>query len=36
MGFSSAIYRKDEDLEDEQNEVNVKLKKYCEGKGFAF
>ena len=36
IGFSSIIYRKDKDLEDEQNEVNVKLKKYCEGKGFVF
>ena len=36
IGFSSVIYRKDKDLEDERNEVNVKLKKYCEGKGFAF
>ena len=36
IGFSSVIYRKDKDLEDEQNEVNVKLKKYCEGKGFVF
>ena len=36
IGFSSVIYRKDKDLEDERNEVNVKLKKYCEGKGFVF
>ena len=35
IGFSSVIYRKDKNLEDEQNEVNVKLKKYCQGKGFA-
>ena len=35
-GFSSVIYRKDKDLEDERNEVNMKLKKYCEGKGFVF
>ena len=34
IGFSSVIYRKDKDLEDEPKEVNVKLKKYCEGKGF--
>ena len=33
-GISSVIYRKDKDLEDERNEVNVKLKIYCEGKGF--
>ena len=36
IGFSSTIYRKDKDLEDERNEVNVMLKKYCEGKGFVF
>ena len=36
IGFSSVIYRKDKDFEDERNEVNVKLKKYCEGKGFVF
>ena len=34
--FSSVIYRKDKDLEDERNEVNMKLKKYYEGKGFVF
>ena len=33
-GISSVIYRKDKDLEDERNKVNVKLKIYCEGKGF--
>ena len=36
IGFSSVIYRKDKDLEDERNEVNVKFKKYCESKEFAF
>ena len=36
IGFSSVIYRKDKDLEDERNEVNMKLKKYCESKGFVF
>ena len=36
IGFCSVIYRKDKDLEDERNEVSVKLKKYCEGKGFFF
>ena len=35
IGISGVIYRKDKDLEDERNEVNVKLKNYCEGKGFA-
>ena len=35
IGFFSVIYRKDKDLEDERNEVNTKLKKYCEGKGFV-
>ena len=36
ISFSSIIYRKDKDLENERNEVSVKLKKYCEGKGFVF
>ena len=36
VGFSSIIFRKDKDLEDKRNEVNMKLKKYCEGKGFTF
>ena len=36
IGFSSVTYRKDKDLTDERNEVNVKLKKYCEGKEFVF
>ena len=36
IGFSSVIYRKDKDLEDERNEVSMKLKKYCDGKGFVF
>ena len=27
IGFSSVTYRKDKDLKDERNEVNVKLKK---------
>ena len=36
IGFSNVIYLKGKDLEDERNEVNVKLKKYCEGKGFVF
>ena len=35
--FSSVIYRKDKDLEDdERNKVNIKIKKYCKGKGFVF
>ena len=34
--FFSVIYRKGKDLDDKRNEVNVKLKKYCEGKGFVF
>lgn len=29
IGFSGLIYRKDKDLEDERNEVNIKLKKFC-------
>ena len=36
IGFASVIYRKDKDLEDERTEVNMKLKKYYEGKGFVF
>ena len=36
IGYSSVTYRKGKDLEDERNEVNMKLKKYCEGKGFVF
>ena len=28
IGISSPIYRKDEDLENERNEINMKLKKY--------
>ena len=36
IGFSSVIYCKDKDLEDERSEVYMKLKKYCEGKGFVF
>ena len=27
IGFSSVIYRKEKDLEDERNEVSMKLKK---------
>ena len=34
IGFSSVFYRKD--LEDEGNEVNVKLKRYCKSEGFVF
>ena len=33
---SEKINRKDKDLEDERNEVNMRIKKYCEGKGFVF
>ena len=36
IDFSSVIYHKGKDLENKRNEVNVKLKKYCEGKGFVF
>ena len=36
IGYSSVIYRKDKDFADERNELNMKLKKYCEGKGFVF
>ena len=34
--FSSVTYRKDKDHEDEQNEVNMKSKNHCDGKGFVF
>ena len=34
--FSSAIYREDKDHEDKRNEVNMKSKKHCDGKGFVF
>ena len=33
---SEKINRKDKDLGDERNEVNMRIKKYCEGKGFVF
>ena len=36
FGFSSVIYRQDKDVDDERKELNSKLKKYCEGKGFVF
>ena len=36
FGFSSVIYHKDKDLEDKENEVNMNVKKYFEGKGFVF
>ena len=34
--FPGVFYRKDKDHQDERDEVNMKLKKYCEGKGFVF
>ena len=36
FGFFSVIFCKNKDLEDERNEVNMKLIKYCETKGFVF
>ena len=36
ISFFSVTYRKDKGLEDERNEVNIKLKKYCKGKRFVF
>ena len=36
IGFSSLICRTDKNLEQERMEINTKLKKYCEGKGFIF
>ena len=36
IGFSSVICRTDKNLEQERMEINTKLKKYCEGKGFIF
>ena len=34
--FPELFFGKDKDLEDERNEVNMNLKKYCEGKGLVF
>ena len=36
ISFSSVICRTDKNLEQERMEINTKLKKYCEGKGFIF
>ena len=36
IGFSSIISRTDKNLEQERMEINTKLKKCCEGKGFIF
>ena len=36
IGFSSVINRKDKDLEVKRNEVNIKLRKHCEGKRIFF
>ena len=36
IGFSSIICRADKNLEKERIEINTKLKRYCEGKGFIF
>ena len=36
LAFSSIIHRTDKDLTDEITEVNGKLERYCESKGFMF
>ena len=36
IGFPSVTCRTDKNLEQERMEINTKLKKYCEGKGFIF
>ena len=34
IGFSSIVHRSDKDFSKEISELNVKLKKYCLGRGF--
>ena len=36
IDFSNVICRTDKNLEQEKMEINTKLEKYCEGKGFIF
>ena len=36
LGFSSNIERKDHDHKNKLSEINDRLKKYCESKGFLF
>ena len=36
IGFSSIIHRSDKDFSKEISELNVKLKKYCLGRGFVY
>ena len=36
IGFSSIVHRSDKDFSKEISELNVKLKKYCLGRGFIY
>ena len=36
IGFSSIMHRSDKDFSKEISETNVKLKKYCLGRGFIY
>ena len=36
IGFSSIMYRSDKRFSKEISELNVKLKKYCLGRGFIY
>ena len=36
LGFSSIMHRSDKDFSNEISELNVKLKKYCLGRGFIY
>ena len=36
IGFSSIMHRSDKDFSKEISELNVKLKKYCLGRGFIY
>ena len=36
IGFSSIMYRSDKDFSKEISKLNVKLKKYCLGRGFIY
>ena len=36
IGFSSIMYRSDKSFSKEISELNVKLKKYCLGRGFIY
>ena len=36
IAFSSIVHRSDKDFSNEISELNVKLKKYCLGRGFIY